>query len=306
MDYYEAFHSTTAEKIDYFCRIVKEASGGKLMTCVNYAYPPDVAWATQMLHHRWASWVTRLDSVDMFSSPHSYYYRDLGEHGTLRHYPQTLALHGKFFIDETDERTHLAADSLFKHARNLDESLQVMWRSFSNAVTHGVGMWYMDHTSGKWFADDAFFVEFAKIKKWADHSMTVSRKRCSEVAVISSMESEFYIAGQTDLSAQFNVSQINQLCRSGAPFDRYLIEDLADGLLPDYKVYVFLDCFYLTDKQLEAIEKLKSKGRALVWFYAPGFVNNKELSLKNMEKITGISFKLNSKPFSNIKIEPDK
>ena len=304
VDYYEAFHWTTAEKIDYFCKIVKDASKGKLMTCVNYAYPPDLPWATQMLGHRWAAQVMRLDSIDAFSSPHEYYHRDLGESGALRHFPQSLALHGKLFIDETDERTHLTTHPLFKHASTLDESLQVMWRSFANAVTHGVGMWYMDHTSREWFADDAFFVEFAKIKKWADHSMTISRKRSSEVAVFNAFQSEFYVAAQTDLSAQFNLSQIEQFCRSGAPFDRYLIEDLAEGLMPDYKVYVFLDCFYLTDKQLNAIEKLKSKGKTLVWFYAPGFVTEKGLSLKNMEDLTGISFTQEARPFSRVKIVP--
>jgi hypothetical protein len=307
-DYYEAFHLATVEAIDYFCKIVKQASNGRLLTCVNYGYEADIPWATQLVHHRLASLGMQLDSVDIFSSPHSYYYRNIGDHGALRHYPQSLALHGKMFIDEADERTHLTTNEkdIFRYAKNFDESRQILWRAFANMASNGVGMWYMDHTSKQWYSDPAFFVEFAKIKKWADYSMSVSRKRLSDVAVINSTKSEFFITTQTDLTAQFNVSQINQLCRSGSPFDRYLIEDLAEGLIPEYKVYIFLDCFYLTDDQLRAIEKLKAGNRTLMWFYAPGFVTSDKLSVENMKKLTGILFKLDNKPFSEINVDLDK
>ena len=303
-DYYEAFHETVVHAVDYFCRIVKDESKGRFLTCVNYAYPPDIPWAIQQAHHRAGIEAVRLKSIDVFTSPHSYYYRDLGEHGALRCFTQSLALHGKLFIDETDERTHLADKKkvIFGHADNMEESLAIIWRSFGNVVTQGVGMWYMDHTSGEWFDDPAFFRTFKKIKKLADDSINLPRKRVSEVAVISSAQSEFYLARETDLTAQFTVSQLEQLCRSGAPFDRYFIEDLEDGLLPDYKVYLFLDNFYLTLGQREAINKLKSKDRTLIWFYAPGFVTQDKLSLEAMEQLIEINFKKSNNPFDHIKI----
>ena len=35
------------------------------------------------------------------------------------------------------------------------------------------------------------------------------------------------------------------LARFGAPYDIYLMQDLVDGKLPPYKLYVFLNAFHL-------------------------------------------------------------
>lgn len=75
---------------------------------------------------------------------------------------------------------------------------------------------------------------------------------------------------------QFSI-RLSHYSRSGAPFDWYLIEDLEEGLLGDYKVYIFLGVFYLSDSQRRAIEKLKADGRTLVWFYAAGFAGQEKL-----------------------------
>ena len=151
-DYREALQSATVDAIEYLCRIVKEESHGRLLTCVNYAYQPDVAWAAQETHHRAAARCLRSKYVDMFSAPHSYYDRDLGHHGDLRHFPESVSQHGKLFIDEADERTHLTREGYsFRLAQTLDQSLQVLRRSLANMLTYGVGMWYMDQSSGQWY-----------------------------------------------------------------------------------------------------------------------------------------------------------
>ncbi|MBN2308598.1 MAG: beta-galactosidase, partial [Candidatus Hydrogenedentes bacterium] len=143
IDYYECFHRVTVDAIDHFCRIVKDASQGRLLTCVFYSYAPDLEWP-QEGDHRAAALAHRLDSVDIFSSPHSYARRRLGEDALFRNYPASIALHGKLFIDEADGRTHLARDPSFTHVKNVGESLEVIRREFGNAVTHSVGLWYMD------------------------------------------------------------------------------------------------------------------------------------------------------------------
>ena len=215
-DYREAFQNATVDAIEYFCRIVKEESNGRLLTCVNYAYQPDVAWAAQETHHRAAARCLRSKVIDMFSAPHSYYYRDLGNHGNLRHFPESVSLHGKLFIDEADERTHLTrAGYSFRLAQTMDQSLQVLRRSLANMLTYGVGMWYMDQSSGQWYDAPQFWQDFTAYQHWTEVSMTLSRQRRSEVVCISALESEYAIASRTDLSAQFFVAQTEHLCRAG-------------------------------------------------------------------------------------------
>jgi hypothetical protein len=203
-------------------------------------------------------------------------------------------LHNKLFLDEGDDRTYLAPTGWpAVYATNLDESLQLTRREFSNIVTNSAGMYYMDQ-SATFFNDSYIMADMANIKHWADYSMNLPRGSVNDVAIISSMESEFYstdrVSGQNNVSSDLYEGQIKELCQTGAPFDWYLIEDLEEGLIPPHKVYVFLDAFYLTASQRTAIEGLKSGNRTLVWFYAPGFVSTNQLSLINMELLTGITF----------------
>lgn len=290
MDYYECLHAVSIEAIERFCQTVKDESQGKLLTCVFYSYAPDLVWP-QEGDHRAAARAHRTQSIDIFSSPHSYERRKLGQDGLFRNYPAALSLHGKLFIDEGDDRTSLANDPPFTHVKTMGQTLEVLRREFANAVTHGVGLWYMDQQNN-WFHDPKIMAELARLKSWANTSMSRPRHSVSQVAVLSALESEFYVAGRDSgrnhvTGALYN-GQVGELCRTGAPFDWYLIEDLEAGLLPPYKAYVFLDCFHITPAQRQAIEKLKSDHRTLIWFYAPGYACSDKLSVEDMATLTGL------------------
>ncbi len=301
VDYYEAYQLSVVEAINHFAGIVKDESNGQLLVSVLYGYTPDMGYMPQEVHHREAALAHRLTNVDLLTSPHTYWRRGPGEDGSLRTYSDSLALHNKLFIDEADDRTHLAPEGTsFVLAANMKESLGILQRSFGQAVTHATGMWYMDHSSGLWYDAPEIAAEFKRLKHWGDYSMQLPRERISEVAVISSNQSAYYMGGDKDLSANFYEGPVigrrqgvGELSRAGAPYDRYLIEDLAEGRVPDrYKVYIFLDTFQLTNEQLTAIEALKSGGRTLVWNWAPGFVGEgaEGISLSRMENLTGFTF----------------
>ena len=289
-DYYEAFHNATVDAIDHLCRVVKKASANRLLTCVFYSYSPDLIWP-QEGDHRAASRAHRLSSIDIFSSPHSYERRKLGQDGLFRNYPASEQLHGKLFIDEGDDRTSLAKDPDFTHVKTIDQSIELLRREFGNAVSHGVGLWYMDQ-QGAWFHDPRIMAEMARMKRWADRSMDLPRGSAAQVAVISALQSEFHIAGRDSklnhVTGPAYIQQIGELCKSGAAFDWYTIEDLAEGLVPPHRAYVLLDAYSLTDAQRAAIEKLKSGGRTLVWLYAAGYVTDRGLSLEAMSRLVGM------------------
>lgn len=298
LDYYDSHHRVVVEAIDHFASIVKDESGGALLTSVLYGYTPDQGYMPQEQHHRAVAALHRLDSVDLVTSPHSYYRRAPGDDGAYRTYTDSLALHGKLFIDEADDRTHLApAGTSFVYATTMAESLGIIRRAFGQAVTHATGMWYMDHSSGLWYADPAMGAEFARLKHWGDYSMNVSRSRASQVAMISVPTAELVLGGETDTTAKLyegpslgSRQGIGELSRAGAPFDRYTIDDLVDGLVPThYKVYVFPDAFRLNAAQRTAINALKSGGRTLVWGWAPGYASDSALARADVEALTGFS-----------------
>lgn len=305
-DYYECLHRVTVDAIDHFCGIVKRESQGRLLTCVFYSYTPDLNWP-QEGDHRAAAQAHRLASVDIFSSPHSYCRRKLGDDGLFRNYPAALASHGKLFVDEADDRTSLAKDPSFTHVNSIDQSIEVVRREFGNAVTHAAGLWYMDQQDS-WFHDPRIMQEIGKLKRWGDISLNMPRESVAEVAVISSLETEFRLCGRESGKNRVTYGlydrQIGELSRSGATFDWFLMEDLVEGRVPPHKAYLFLDAFCLTPAERQAVEKLQGDKRTLIAFYAPGYVSPTGLSLQGIEQFTGMKFEQAERGKLRILLEP--
>jgi hypothetical protein len=296
MDYFECHNEVVVKMIDHFCRIVKEESADSLLTMIFYGYTQDENWPIES-DHRAISKLLQLESVDMLSSPHTYYRRALGEDGEMRQYLASTSLHGKLFFDEADDQTYL--EKLKEnpdrrcYANNVAESQALLYREFGNTVTHGVGLWYMD-LNGGWFRDTVLVGTVGHIKKWADTSLYHSRKRNAQIALISAPESEFYMGYRqtpdNEISFGLYHNQVGEFYHAGAPFDWYLIDDLEAIKDLDYKVYIFLDCFYMTDQQRKVVESLRSKNHTVLWFYAPGYASQENLSLQRMEHLTGFKF----------------
>ena len=296
MDYFECHNQVVVRMLDHYCRIVKQASDGKLLTLVFYGYTQDENWPIEC-DHRAISQLLRLDSVDMLSAPHTYYRRGLGGDALMRQYLGSATLHGKLFFDEGDDQTHLERlkprPDHRAYALTAEHSKTFLYREFGNMATHGIGLWYMD-LNGGWFRDAELVDAVGRMKKWADVSMHHCRKRDSQVAVISAPESEFYLnyrkSPGNEIGYGLYHDQVGEFFRAGAPFDWYLIDDLAAIKDRGYKVYIFLDCFYLTDAQRNTIRQLQSGDRTLMWFYAPGYASHDNLSKTRMEELTGLHF----------------
>ena len=296
-DYFECHNAVTVDLIDFYCRIVKEESKNSLTTLVFYGYTQDEPWGIEA-DHRAVSKLYQLDSVDMMSAPHTYKRRRLGEDGQPRQYLASAALHGKLFVDEGDDMTHLEflkpRHDARAHCKTMDESLAILYREFGISVTHGIGLWYMDLTRNT-FRDPQLVDAVGRMKKWGDVSLNHSRKHISQVAVVSNPESEFYLGYRggeaNNISVGLYMHQMGAFYRAGAPFDWYLVDDLDAVTAQNYRVVIFLDCQFLTKKHRAVIERLKSDGRTLVWFHAPGYVTEEGLSQESMETLSGFHFK---------------
>ena len=296
-DYFECMNLTTVEMLDHFAGIVKDESKGTLPTLAFYGYTQDERWAVECDHRAIAA-AYRSPHLDMFSAPHTYHRRSPGEDGAMRCYLASAALHGKLFVDEGDDMTHL--EQAKKHpdhrcsATNMFESVNILYREFGMSVTHGVGLWYMDLKRDT-FRHPELVQAVGRMRKAADLALTHDRAHQSEVAVVSNIESEYYMGYRrteaNNLCELLYLQQVGAFHRAGAPFDWYLAEDLEAVSQRNYKVVVFLDCQYLTDGQVAQIERLKRAGRTLVFFHAPGYVSQTGLSRDRMEAVCGVTMK---------------
>ena len=299
VDYFECHNRVTVDMLDYWCSLVKEESGGKLATLVFYGYTQDERWPVEC-DHRAISELYLRPSVDMLSAPHTYHRRDLGGDGEMRQYLASAALHGKLFVDEGDDMSHLERlkprPDRRAHAQTIDDSLALFYREFGNTVTHGVGLWYMDLKKDT-FRDPRLYDACGRMRKWSQESLRHDRSHISEVAVVSSVESEYYLAyrnvpGHDHLNpcTDLYLKQMGEFYRAGAPFDWYLVEDIDAVLARNYKTVIFLDCQYLSDEHYAKIQKLKGAGRSLVWFHAPGYVSQTGLSAARMKALCGFDY----------------
>lgn len=294
-DYFECMNAVTVEMLDHYGGIVKGETG--LPVLAFYGYTQDERWSIEC-DHRAISKMYRLKNVDMFSAPHTYHRRSPGEDGCMRCYLASAALHGKLFIDEGDDMTHLEQrKSRPDHrcaATNLFESVNLLYREFGMAVTHGTGLWYMDLKRDT-FRDPELVAAVGKMRRAADLALKHDRKHRSEVAVVSNIESEFYMGYRrteaNSMSELLYLQQVGAFHRAGAPFDWYLAEDLDAVADRNYKVVVFLDCQYMTERQRRQVEALKCDGRTLVFFHAPGYVSEHCLSRGRMESVCGVKMK---------------
>lgn len=297
-DFLEALHATTADMIGHYCGVVKEEAQGRLPTLVFYGYTQDEPWSCEA-DHRAPARLYRDPRVDAYSAPHTYKRRKPGEDGGMRQYLASAALHGRLFIDEGDDMTYLERRKKHPdaraHAADLDQSIHLLYREFGQTVTHGVGLWYMD-LQGGFFRDPALVDAMGRMRKWGEVALRHPRAHHSEVAVVSNPESEFYMGPRSspanNVSMVAYLEQMGAFYSAGAPFDWYLADDLDAVVAAKPKVVVLLDCQYLTPKQLAAVERLKADGRTLVFFHAPGYVSEHDLSQARTENLTGFEMEV--------------
>jgi hypothetical protein len=301
VDHAEFFHFTGALALSEFAAVVKQETDNKSFVLAFNGYLPDLD-VNHEIDHRAFDKTLRDSGVDCFSSPHSYTRRAPGDDAIMRGFLGSVRAMGKLWWDEADERTSLAHPTQWKHVSTMEESVEVLWRSFAHALTNSCGLWFMDQGSmwfsdkGAWFHDKAIVEAFDQMKRVGQESMSRARTRCSEVAVVASLDTAFHIADRSSGLDNVTNTLINpaleQFTRCGTPFDLYQLSELFEPSVPDYQVYVFLDTFFLNDSDFERIKALRDAGKALLFFYAPGFVSEHALSLERMRELLGINVEM--------------
>lgn len=303
IDYQQFLSDMTAGNIKRSCRIVKEATEGRKITGVFYGYsfhyaPSRVGnWNLGFLGLKE---VLESPHVDFICSPTDYSYRRGGEPGNfVSAYTASYLLHDKLYWDEVDTRTHHYHGSSPYATRSLAETLSVHQRALGYSLTKGTALWWFTLCGDNTFHDEAIMADIARLQRAALANLGVSKTHVHEVAVLADE--------QTFLSLRMGVRELMQpltqalhykLATMGAPFDMYLLSDIACPRMPDYKLYVMLNPFYLTDAMRQAIkDKLRRNGAAAAWFYAPGYVREDgRLDAGGIGDLTGMRVRESADP----------
>ncbi len=298
IDFQRFLSDVTAHNIIKSCRICKEETNGKKIAGVFYGYSIYAApGRLAVWNSGWLGLRQVLESpyVDFLCAPTDYARRRGGDPGTfISAYTASYRLHNKLYWDEADFRTHLfkGRDKVAYATRSLDETLETLRRGFGYMLTKGTALWWFTLAGDDTFHQNEIMNDIARMKGCGDASMTYDKGPFHEVAVLVDEESFYHMrAGVSELTRPliYDMHQLS-LPTVGAPFDTYLLSDIAKEKMPDYKLYIFLNPFAVNDAVREAIKrKVRRNGAVSVFFYAPGFIQEDgTFSEEAMHDLTGI------------------
>ncbi|MBR4518331.1 MAG: beta-galactosidase [Victivallales bacterium] len=310
IDYAEALSDVVDEDIQECCRVVKEASGGKLLTGILYGHIMDLGgtFMGEQVGYLKLRKVIECPDLDFIAGPISYWsqFRDMGGPGAFDYpTPATLRLHNKLWINEVDLRTHLLdSNDHVSDVTTAYKTEQAIGREFALSLCSNAGLWLCNLAGGQrsWFDDTETASTMTTLQQtFANRAPQQDLRSVAEVAVVFCDRSLTYLRPlatsaprtQDGIMETLMVWQRLALRRLGAPFDAYLADDFLNPDLPHYKFYIFMDTFFLTDEERAAIQaRLAEDDATALWFYAPGVIDGKGLDSAKIAELTGISVTL--------------
>lgn len=281
-----------------FCKAVKEASDGRLITGTFYGY-------TQLWPDTGHLALRRLlDSKDID------FVTTAGGGGASE--TDSIIKAGKILYSEIDTKTSLV-QWISKMRPDIDPqgkyneerwfgpptvaiSLQNLKATFARSFVKGCANWWFDLWGG-WYDNEAILKMFGQMRIVGDESIRLPRGSVSQVAVILDEDSFRYLPyGVSDRNVNNKFlwirAQVGAVSSIGAPNDFYLLSDLKDLDLSRYRMIVFINAFALSEDQRSMIRGRCMNGkRLLVWMYAPGLIKD-NLSSDNISSLLGMKVRM--------------
>jgi len=307
IDFHEFQNIAMASALEDFAKAVKEATGGRKLVVYFYGYIFELGampYGVQQSGH--LAFRKLLDSpyIDIFVSPISYGDRGAGGIGAFMVAVDSVPIHGKLWLNEDDHRTHIynkeREDEVRDHftyagSNTPEETYWVHQRNFAHIFPRRIGCWYFDLFADGWLDDEGIWENLGKLKKIYDSRLGTKPSFKPEIAVIVDEKSNFYLRqAYPPINAPLLYNIRQSLYRIGAPVGFYLLDDLTAGKVPKTKLYIFLNCFALTQKEREAIKR-NCQGSTCVFFYGNGFIKDPVADARNMEELLGVKMRMERK-----------
>ncbi len=301
-DFFSFFNDITADVLLENCRWVKELTGGRKIVGVFYGYLwcnfPNLS--VNHTGHLGLQRVLESGYVDFLASPYTYDNKQIGGPNNSQTLPENALLHGKLYLNEVDTETHLHQrqwrwGNSLNNPTTWEETKALLIRDYAYSMTKGFGLWWTDLHGGN-FQDKDILDLIRQLKETDEQYLTADKGSDPGIAVILDEETFKYFGdGEPLFNALLTAQKQWQLGFTGAPWEPYLLTDIGNPDMKDYRVYIFLNTFRVTDRQRKEIHRKLRRNRATaVWVYAPGYIRDEGLSLSAMSELTGIHLKEDS------------
>ncbi len=244
--------------------------------------------------------------------------RGVGGDGAYRVLSESMRRNNKMFISEMDPSTYIEPYRRSEGGSGSDTvegTLKILQRDLGQVFATGHAGWLFDfgHYSPPFKANKCWYDDppmIKVIKSCADLGAKYRPKLdispVSEIAAVyepkSWLATEHWWAEEpwehfgiiiSDYVGHWMVnSQARTIHRVGAPTDFVYRFDLKPEDRARFKLFLMVNTFFLTLDEVKGLQDLfKGSGATVVWFYAPGYIGPERFEPKQMEALTGFSFK---------------
>lgn len=296
-DFNLAFNAVMACQAEYFCKIIKRASGG------HYIAGVEIHQSLQSVYYNGSAlnWpLMDCPQIDFFSAPNDYD-RKPGDMTNVRVPWASLGPHHKVFVNESDVRVYNLSSSVATEGpevwglKDMGDTLGVLKRNFATLACEKLGGYWMQWERF-WYDDPRIAKLFARQVTLSRFVSTIHRTDRNQVAVVADAASQMIM--RYDINPL--LARQGELSRMGAPYDFYELSDiLKPGVADSYRVIIFLNIPALTKQERSQIESLKRDGRTLIWMFCPGVLDRSEdwkASEAAVQQLTGMSVRFADVP----------
>ena len=305
IDFHTFWSDVMADTIDMFAKTVKEATRGTKIVGAFYAYTFEFAELGEDAGHLALGRLLRSEHIDFSMAPSSYFDRNLPGKPYFRAPVQSLVLHGKMCWNDFDQVSFKYFDKLKANpnlktweyqmglTRTPEEFVWMNRREIGMTLACGVQTAHFD-IHGGYYEDPVILDGVKRLGEIRQQSLAGDRTSIAEILVLVDEQSSHYVRfrnpAETPGSFLSNLlsAQVAQL-GFVAPYDTALLSDLGTLDTDRYKLVLVLNAFYLDASQRRLIEqRLQTQDKTILWFYAPGYFDETNGSVEDVEQVTGI------------------
>lgn len=274
-----------------FASVVKKITHRKKLVGVYYGY------ALELGIHRLLSSshveyedVFLSDDIDMISSPSSYAHRKVTDTSAVMLMAKTLEDRGKVYFLEFDHTTSATPETFVPGAESRlgtdRDSSDVILRDFLLCTTGGHSLWWFDMFGG-WFDSPLIMQTIADCIRVQDTVSALDFHSTAEVAYVLDPASLYDCNKNAEVHNGFLDGMRAPLALCGASYDYISVCDL-DRLGDSYRVLILADFFEITPAVARTLERLRKKGKTLVYLVAPDYLTDGERSAERVSRLVGM------------------
>ena len=293
IDYWRFHNSVIADAILAYASAARKAIPKTKEIGVFYGYYYNSNFPQAFFGHLDYERVFASPDIDFFINPPSYSDRKMGGGTGSQIIYSTARLHGKRIWQEIDIGSHSQSFWWPGVWKTFEEDVAGNTREAAFCIANGCSYSWFDMWGGKYgfYDDPALRRRLAKLATITRRYGTALPHPADEVLLVCDPDSIYHINDRDRKSRAFGEYFRNMLARTGVPFDICTLSDLKTRDISKTKVVVYPAAINITPEKKALIdEKILAEGRTVVWCYAPGISDGRNLDVKRVKEYAGVPY----------------